>query len=88
MFEIYPWDEESERIFRKISSFGRANTNNVQLARDFSKRGQIRMLCNKNLLSISTNRRKRESWFNIPEDVTVSPVFKKNKMVFRFKRIF
>jgi len=84
---IKPWNDESENIFRKISVFGRAKTNNVQLARDFSKRSEIRMLCKQNLFSISNNRRKKESWFNTYEDVFVQPRNTKNGFGFVFKRI-
>jgi len=85
---VKPWNEEAEQIFRRISSFGRARTNNVQLARDFSKRTEIRQLCNQGFFSISNNRRKHESWFNIPEDVFVSPRNTKKGLAFEFKKIF
>ena len=84
---IYPWNEEAENIFRKVSAFGRTRTNNVQLARDFSKRSEIRQLCNQGFFSISNNRKRHESWFNIPEDVFVSPRNTKKGIGFEFHRI-
>lgn len=84
---VFPWNEESENIFRRVSTFGRAKTNNVQLAREFSKRSEYRLLEGQGFLSISNNRRKRESWFNIPEDVFVSPRNTKKGLGFEFKRI-
>ena len=84
---IHPWNEEAENIFRRISTFGRARTQNVQLARDFSKRSEIRELCNQGFFSISNNRKRHESWFNIPEDVFCTPKNTKTGLGFEFKRI-
>lgn len=84
---VHPWNDFSENIFRRVSTFGRAKTNNVQFARDFSKRSEYRLLEKQGFLSISNNRRKRESWFNIPEDVFVSPRNTKKGLGFEFKRI-
>ena len=84
---IKPWNEEAENILRRLSTYGRARTHNVQLARDFSKRSEIRQLSNQGLFSISNNRRNKESWFNIPEDVFVSPRNTKKGIGFEFKRI-
>jgi len=81
---VKPWDEESKNIFKRLSNYGRARTTNVQLVRNFSKRSKIRELSQRDMLTITHNRRKRESWFNIPEDVFVTPhgpgfFFKRNK---------
>ena len=84
---IYPWNEESENIFRKISSFGRARTVNMKLSRDFSRRTEINDLCDRDFFSISNNRRKHESWFNVPEDVFVRSINTRKGIAFEFKRI-
>jgi len=80
---VKPWNEEAEHILRRVSSFGRARTSNVKLARDFSKRADIRELCKQDFFSISNNRRKHESWFTVPEDVFVRP----KGIGFEFKRL-
>ena len=80
---VKPWNEESENILRRISIYGRAKTNNLQLVRDFSKRSEIRELSQQGFFTISNNRRKHESWFNIPEDIFVKP----KGHGFEFKRI-
>ncbi len=87
MFEIRPWSEESEKVFKEISTFGRYRAPS-SLGREFSKIPKIRELSNNNLFCISSNRRKRESWFNIPKNVSVSPKFGKKGLVFRFKKLF
>jgi len=88
MFEIKAWDEESEKIFREISSFGRTRTKNSDLAIKFSRNPKIRELSSKDFFSITRNNRKNEHWFTTPKNVSVSPVFKKNRLVFRFKKLF
>jgi len=82
---VYPWNEEAEHIFRRISTFGRARTDNVKLAREFSKKTEIRQLCRQDLFSISHNRRKHESWFTIPENVFVRPKNTKRGICFEFE---
>lgn len=84
---IHPWNDEAENIFRRISTFGRARTQNMKLVREFSNQSEINHLCDKGFFSISNNRRKHESWFNIPEDVFVRPKNTKRGIVFEFDRL-
>ena len=85
---VKPWNEEAENIFKRISTFGRARTTNVQIAKDFSRNPKMRELTRQGFFSISCNRRTREHWFNIPENVFVSPQHTKKGYGFEFKRLF
>ena len=87
-FEIKPWDDKSENVFRRISTHGRARTQNVQMAKEFSRNPKIRELTRQGYFSISSNRRTREHWFNIPEDVFVSPRNSKRGLFFEFKKLY
>ena len=87
MFEIKPWDEKSCDIFTELSMFRSSRVKDLKIPRSFSKKPAIRNLINNDFLTITSNRRKKESWFNIPKTVTVFPKHTKKDTIFQFKKI-
>jgi hypothetical protein len=83
---VKPWNKDSEMILRQLSLFGRAYTKDMFIPIDFSKNKAIRELTNKDLLDITSNRRKRKTVFTVPLDVMVVPKPFDNGINFHFKR--
>lgn len=88
MFEIKPWDEKSEKILKELSLNGRSYTHDMILARNFSKRKEIRYLTDEkiDMLDITGNRRKKKTVFTTPLDVMVTPRITRKGLKFEFKR--
>jgi hypothetical protein len=86
MFEIKPWDDKSQEIFQELSMFRSSRVRDMTIPQLYSRRKEIRMLTDNDFLSITGNRRKKESWFNLHESVFVTPKFTKKGMFFQFKK--
>lgn len=84
---IPPWNKDAERVLKQLSNYGRGfSINNPKLPREFGMK--YPELIRSNMLDIATTRNKRErkTWFIVPPDVMVKPLYKKGKFGFQFNR--
>ena len=86
---IYPWDEESKRILKRLSQYGRTNSDNTHLPRMFGTK--YKNILDDGLLDIATTRygkRKDKVLFQTPEDVRIFEELDQiGRPLFKFKRI-